>query len=276
MNIILVCNCGVGLGFASWDVNLMELRVAFALTGDRKRFHSCRKMKKWLNGSIGEEDRDFIHVLLSSLDGGKVSADDTEETAIMGTWLVKRRGKALIITVTTNSIREKGNKGIEIKSTSSIESGRKFSRNPYMTLVTLTWALSLILNSREVLGMAQDELDTQVGKHWQVDEIDIKNLVYFPAAPLSAPRQAMEDCTVLHLTLVRLVHGFEMGTVSDTLIDMSELKMVFHIWVQFFRMLKFTEAEEKGSTKLESIMEVCDLKILAPSSFCNSQHYLMV
>ena len=27
---------------------------------------------------------------------------------------------------------------------------------------------------------------------------------------------------VLHLTLVRLLHGFEMGTVSDTLIDMSE------------------------------------------------------
>ncbi|KAJ6674235.1 hypothetical protein OIU85_013158, partial [Salix viminalis] len=27
---------------------------------------------------------------------------------------------------------------------------------------------------------------------------------------------------VLHLTLVRLLHGFEMGTVSDTLFDMSE------------------------------------------------------
>ncbi|KAB5514120.1 hypothetical protein DKX38_028026 [Salix brachista] len=154
----------------------------------------------WLNGTVGEEDKDFIHVLLSNLDGGKVSADDTEETAIKGTYLYPTL--------------------------------HKFSRNPYMTLVTLTWALSLILNSREVLGMAQDELDTQVGKHWQVDEIDIKNLVYFPAAPLSAPRQAMEDCTVAGLqspagtfctlTLVRLLHGFEMGTVSDTLFDMSE------------------------------------------------------
>jgi cytochrome P450 len=27
---------------------------------------------------------------------------------------------------------------------------------------------------------------------------------------------------VLHLTLARLLHGFEMGTVSDALIDMSE------------------------------------------------------
>jgi cytochrome P450 len=162
----------------------------------------------------------------------------------------------------------------------------------------------LILNNREVLEKAQDELDIQVGKHRQVDETDIKNLVYlqaivketmrlYPAAPLSAPRQAMEDCTVagfhipagtrllvnlwklhrdpniwsnplefqperflkehanldvrgqdfeyvpfgsgrrmcpgislalqvLHLTLARLLHGFEMGTVSDALIDMSE------------------------------------------------------
>lgn len=172
------------------------------------------------------------------------------------------------------------------------------------TFVTLTWALSLILNNREVLEKAQDELDIQVGKHRQVDETDIKNLVYlqaivketmrlYPAAPLSAPRQAMEDCTVagfhipagtrlmvnlwklhrdpniwsnpsefqperflkehanldargqdfeyvpfgsgrrmcpgislalqvLHLTLARLLHGFEMGRVSDALIDMSE------------------------------------------------------
>ena len=172
------------------------------------------------------------------------------------------------------------------------------------TFVTLTWALSLILNNREVLEKAQDELDVQVGKHRQVDETDIKNLVYlqaivketmrlYPAAPLSAPRQAMEDCTVagfhipagtrlmvnlwklhrdpniwsnpsefqperflkehanldargqdfeyvpfgsgrrmcpgislalqvLHLTLARLLHGFEMGRVSDALIDMSE------------------------------------------------------
>ncbi|KAK8561190.1 hypothetical protein V6N12_048264 [Hibiscus sabdariffa] len=41
------------------------------------------------------------------------------------------------------------------------------------TMVTLTWALSLLLNNRHVLKKAQDELDTHVGKQRQVDESDI-------------------------------------------------------------------------------------------------------
>ncbi|GMJ08492.1 cytochrome P450, family 82, subfamily C, polypeptide 4 [Hibiscus trionum] len=170
--------------------------------------------------------------------------------------------------------------------------------------ITLTWAVSLLLNNHHVLKKAQDELDFHVGKHRQVQESDINNLVYLqailketlrlhPPAPLSAPREAMEDCTIagfhvpagthlvlnlwklhrdpniwqkpldflpdrfvkdhanldvrgqdfellpfgsgrrvcpgityalqfLHLALARLLHGFELGTVSDKSIDMSE------------------------------------------------------
>ncbi|KAH7575159.1 hypothetical protein JRO89_XS02G0055900 [Xanthoceras sorbifolium] len=172
------------------------------------------------------------------------------------------------------------------------------------TTGTLTWGLSLLLNNRHVLKKAQDELNLHVGKHRQVDESDIKNLIYlqaivmetlrlYPAVPLSGPREAMEDCTiagyhipagtrlvvnlwklhrdpriwlnpsefvperflnehanldvrglqfeflpfgsgrrkcpgislalqVLHLTLARLLHAFELGTVGDTTVDMSE------------------------------------------------------
>ena len=172
------------------------------------------------------------------------------------------------------------------------------------TVVTLTWALSLLLNNHHVLKKAQDELSIHVGNNRQVEESDIKNLIYlqaivketlrlYPALPLSAPREAMEDCTiggfhipagtrlivnlwkmhrdpsiwanpsefiperflnenanlevkgqdfeflpfgsgrrkcpgisfalqVLHLTLARLLHAFELGTVSDTLVDMRE------------------------------------------------------
>ncbi|KAL5788471.1 hypothetical protein ACOSP7_005420 [Xanthoceras sorbifolium] len=172
------------------------------------------------------------------------------------------------------------------------------------TTGTLTWGLSLLLNNRHVLKKAQDELNLHVGKHRQVDESDIKNLIYlqaivmetlrlYPAVPLSGPREAMEDCTiagyhipagtrlvvnlwklhrdpriwlnpsefvperflnehanldvrglqfeflpfgsgrrkcpgislalqVLHLTLARLLHAFELGTVKDTTVDMSE------------------------------------------------------
>jgi cytochrome P450 len=75
------------------------------------------------------------------------------------------------------------------------------------TTVTLTWALSLLVNNREALEKAQNELDSQVGRHRQVNESDVKKLVYlqaitketlrlYPAAPLLAPHESTEDCTL--------------------------------------------------------------------------------
>jgi cytochrome P450 len=76
------------------------------------------------------------------------------------------------------------------------------------TAVTLTWALSLLLNNRQVLKKAQSELDQHVGRDRQsVKESDIKNLVYiqaivketlrlYPAAPLALPHKSTDDCTV--------------------------------------------------------------------------------
>ncbi|KDO37622.1 hypothetical protein CISIN_1g048154mg [Citrus sinensis] len=67
--------------------------------------------------------------------------------------------------------------------------------------------ISLLLNNRDALKKAQDELDIHVGAKRQVNESDIKNLVYlrailmetmhlYPVAPLQLPHQSMEDCTV--------------------------------------------------------------------------------
>ncbi|XP_076883285.1 strychnine-10-hydroxylase-like [Bidens hawaiensis] len=73
--------------------------------------------------------------------------------------------------------------------------------------VTLTWALSLLLNNPSALKAVQDEIDEHVGKDRLVEESDLKNLVYLdavvketmrlhPAGPLSIPRESMEDCIV--------------------------------------------------------------------------------
>ncbi|XP_043717077.1 demethylepipodophyllotoxin synthase-like [Telopea speciosissima] len=75
------------------------------------------------------------------------------------------------------------------------------------TLVTLTWALSLLLNNRHVLKKAQEELGMHISKDRKVDESDIIKLEYlqaivketlrlYPAAPLSGPHEAMEECTI--------------------------------------------------------------------------------
>ncbi|KAI9118644.1 hypothetical protein K1719_010976 [Acacia pycnantha] len=73
--------------------------------------------------------------------------------------------------------------------------------------VTLTWALSLLLNNPEVLKKAVHEIDTQVGRERELEESDLKNLHYvqaiiketmrlYPAAPLSVIHESVEDCTV--------------------------------------------------------------------------------
>ncbi|KAJ8772525.1 hypothetical protein K2173_027702 [Erythroxylum novogranatense] len=75
------------------------------------------------------------------------------------------------------------------------------------TAVTLTWALSLLLNSPSVMEKAQKEVDMYVGRERRVEEADLKNMVYlqaivketlrfYPAAPLSVPHESMEDCTI--------------------------------------------------------------------------------
>ncbi|XP_028779091.1 cytochrome P450 CYP82D47-like [Neltuma alba] len=75
------------------------------------------------------------------------------------------------------------------------------------TAVTLTWALSLLLNNSQVLKKAVHELDTQVGRERLVVESDLKNLPYlqaiiketmrlYPAAPLSVVHESVQDCAV--------------------------------------------------------------------------------
>ncbi|KAG5230993.1 cytochrome P450 [Salix suchowensis] len=161
------------------------------------------------------------------------------------------------------------------------------------TAITLTWALSLLLNNRDVLKKAQDELDIHVSRERQVKESDMKNLVYlqaiiketfrlYPAAPLSIPHESMEECTIhrdpqvwsdpdefrperfltdhkncdfrgqhfefipfgsgrrmcpgvsfaiqiLNLVLSTLLHGFEIETLNDAPIDMTETEGMTNI-----------------------------------------------
>ncbi|PKI31234.1 hypothetical protein CRG98_048374, partial [Punica granatum] len=100
------------------------------------------------------------------------------------------------------------------------------------TVVTLTWAISLLLNNREALKKVQDELELHVGRNRQVDESDIPNLVYlnavvketlrlYPAVPLSVPREAMEDCTI---------GGFHVPAGTCLLVNMWKMHRDPRIW----------------------------------------------
>ncbi|KAJ4827439.1 hypothetical protein Tsubulata_011092 [Turnera subulata] len=211
--------------------------------------------QKRLSGKIDEEEQDLIHVMLSKMDSDQISSLHDIDTVVKANCLSLLLGGS------------------------------------DTTVITITWALSLLLNNPNVLKKAQEELDDCVGMHRLVDESDINNLAYlqaivketlrlYPAAPLGPPREAMEDCEIagfhlhrdpriwsnplefyperfltehtnvdvrgmdfeytpfgsgrrmcpgvtfalqiVHLILARLLQGFELRTVSDTTVDMSE------------------------------------------------------
>ncbi|KAI3684783.1 hypothetical protein L6452_34009 [Arctium lappa] len=98
--------------------------------------------------------------------------------------------------------------------------------------VMLTWALSLLLNNRYALIMAQEELEMHIGKDRQVNESDIKNLVYlqavvketlrlYPAGVLGGPRAFSKDC---------IVSGYHVPKGTWLLINMWKLHRDPKIW----------------------------------------------
>ncbi|KAK9951737.1 hypothetical protein M0R45_007173 [Rubus argutus] len=98
--------------------------------------------------------------------------------------------------------------------------------------ICLTWTLSLLLNNRHTLKLAQEELDRTVGRHIWVEDTDLKNLVYlqaivketlrlYPPAPLSVPREAMENCKV---------GGFHIPKGTQLLVNLWKLHRDPRVW----------------------------------------------
>ncbi|KAH9767463.1 Xanthotoxin 5-hydroxylase CYP82C4 [Citrus sinensis] len=129
---------------------------------------------RWMKRVSGEVkgDEDFIYVLLSLLDDNAEQLPDRDADTVI---------KAICVTLIVAAADT--------------------------TVVTLTWAIALLLNNRDVLKKAQDELDIQVGTKRQVNGSDMRNLVYlqaiiketmrlYPALPLLLPHESIEECTV--------------------------------------------------------------------------------
>ncbi|XP_065874710.1 cytochrome P450 CYP82J17-like [Euphorbia lathyris] len=75
------------------------------------------------------------------------------------------------------------------------------------TAITTIWVLCNLLNNRNAMERAQEELDQKIGKNRCVKVDDIEKLEYlraviketmrlYPGAPLGVPRQAAEDCYI--------------------------------------------------------------------------------
>ncbi|KAE8653983.1 Cytochrome P450 82A3, putative isoform 2 [Hibiscus syriacus] len=110
--------------------------------------------------------------------------------------------------------------------------------------MTLTWALSLLLNNKVELKRLQQELDIYVGKDRLVEESDIKNLLYLKAiiketlrlylvGPLSVPHKSMEDCTV---------SGYHITARTRLLVNISKVHRDPRVWFDPFQVLELVVA----------------------------------
>ncbi|GLJ19637.1 hypothetical protein SUGI_0355670 [Cryptomeria japonica] len=145
--------------------------IVFSMQNLRKRVDVF--MKKLLQDhreKRGVHARDLIDVLISATDNNEIQSDNNDDVVI---------ANALgLITAGTE--------------TSS---------------VTIEWALSALIKHPEILGKAQQEIDTHVGRDRLMEESDIHKLKYlqaivketfrlFPAAPLLLPHVSIGACTV--------------------------------------------------------------------------------
>ncbi|KGN59913.1 cytochrome P450 CYP82D47 [Cucumis sativus] len=100
------------------------------------------------------------------------------------------------------------------------------------TAVTMSWALSLLLNNENALKKAQHELDEQVGRERQVKETDLKNLPYLqaivketlrlhPPGPLLVPRESIEDCTI---------GSYHIPKGTRLIVNAQKLQKDPHVW----------------------------------------------
>ncbi|XP_027359631.1 cytochrome P450 CYP82D47-like [Abrus precatorius] len=172
-----VCLFGVfvlsdAVPFLGWlDINGYEKamkRTASELDTLLEGWLEEHKRKRVWNTN-GKDEQDFMDVMLNVLQGAEISGYDSD-TIIKATCL------NLILAGSDT------------------------------TMITLTWALSLLLNHQTELKKAQEELDTHIGKDRKVEECEMKKLVYlqaivketlrlYPPSPIITFRAAMDDCT---------------------------------------------------------------------------------
>ncbi|KAL4269524.1 hypothetical protein GQ457_HM000460 [Hibiscus cannabinus] len=155
------------------------------------------RQRRISGGKEAEGDQDFIDVMLSLQEEGQLSNFQYDaDTSIKSTCL------ALILGGSDT------------------------------TAGTLTWAISLLLNHRDMLRKAQEELDLHVGQERPVDDSDIKNLVYlqaiiketlrlYPAGPLLGPREAMNDCTVA---------GYHVAAGTRLIVNVWKIQRDSRVW----------------------------------------------
>ncbi|KAG5566833.1 hypothetical protein RHGRI_002393 [Rhododendron griersonianum] len=154
-------------------------------------------MSRWLEehvqsrkNALVKEERDFMDVLLSLFPEGGVEYGHNCRNIVKGTAL------------------------------SMILAGSD------TTTAAMIWALSLLLNHKKYLKLVQQELDMHVGRERNAKAGERGSEFEFEYLPFGSGRRSCPGARaahlMMHLTLARLLQGFDVAAPMDGTVDMSE------------------------------------------------------
>ncbi|KAA3474309.1 cytochrome P450 CYP82D47-like [Gossypium australe] len=222
---------GVSVDMKQWFGDLTH-NIALRMVGGKRYFGPNADCEEAEARRCEKLMRDFVHLFgvfvlsdaipflrwLDFLGYEKAMKRTAKELdSIVGGWLEEHKQKRLMcggvikeqdfMDVMLNILEDANITGYDADTSNKATCLNLVLAGSDTTMVTLTWALSLLLNNPHVLKRAQDELDMHVGKHRLLEEPDIRNMVYlqaiiketlrlYPPEPVIGLRAAIEDCTL--------------------------------------------------------------------------------
>ncbi|KAI5386688.1 cytochrome P450 CYP82D47 [Lathyrus oleraceus] len=223
--------------FGDIAINVMlRTVVGKRFDGEEEENERIRKALRdlfYLSGSFGISDA-LPYLRWLDLDGRekemKKTAKDLDDFAT--TWLDQHKRSTVpgsqrdFMDVLLSNVDEDGVDGRDADTTVKSTCLTLILAGTDTTTGTLTWALSLLLNNREILNRAVHELDTQIGDKNMEMDIDLTKLEYlqaiiketlrlYPPAPLNLAHESIEDC---------IVGGYHIPSGTRLLTNISKLQ----------------------------------------------------
>ncbi|KAJ4838352.1 hypothetical protein Tsubulata_019991 [Turnera subulata] len=201
---------GVLVDMKRWFGEL-SLNVSLRMVGGKRYFGASAACDEAEARQIQKVMRDFVHLF------GAMKRTAKELDILVGEWLEEHKLNRLtggkvkeeqdFMDVMLDILEEADISGFDADTINKATCLNLLLAGSDTTMVTLTWALSLLVNNQHVLKKAQEELDLHIGTARNVDESDIKNLNYlqaiiketlrlYPPSPIIGLRAAMEDCNL--------------------------------------------------------------------------------
>ncbi|PIA55540.1 hypothetical protein AQUCO_00700087v1 [Aquilegia coerulea] len=174
-------------------------------------------------------------------DESAIKATAKELDAILATWVEEHIQKRLspgledqeqdFIDLTLSMINETQHQGVDVQTfIKSMCVGMLFGGSD-STSVALTWTLSILMNHRDVLKKAQEEIDQQVGKDRKVDDLDVIKLVYLKAIVKESMRLCLVGPLLERITVEDCeIGGFHVKAGSRVVVNIWKMQHDPELW----------------------------------------------